>query len=270
MVTLRDYSFRYKSADRFAVEGVSAGIHRGEVLAVVGPSEAGKTTLAYAVAGLLNRHFPGSTQFGSIDHSAAPDADAGARIGFVFQDSAIQLSGITETVEEEIGFALEQFGFPPPLIRERIEEQLSMFGMHRLRNRHPQSLSGGETQLLAIAAEAAKHPPLFILDEPTQALDARNIRALSKAIRTWKTSSAVLITEERMNLSLDAGDSFLFLENGSPTFLGPLEGLLNSKLNLSSLDIPAWAGAQILLERPVVSSSLRHSVRWLKDYRISK
>ncbi len=269
MITFKDYSYRYKSSPRFALEGLSVEIRAGEVFSVVGSSEAGKTTFAYAAAGLLAKHFPGSKAFGSIELSTSANAGDPANIGFVFQDTAIQLSGITETVEEEIAFSLEQFGIPEAVIRERTEEQLSMFDMHHLRNRHPKSLSGGETQILAIAAEAAKHPRVFILDEPTQALDSKNIRLLAGAIREWKKSAAIIITEERIDLTYSVGDRILFLEHGSPRFLGSLDEMVNSHLDFSTLELPEWISAQLLLERRVVSTSLKQSVRWLKEYRTS-
>ena len=269
MIKLRDYSFRYKNSPRCALEGVSLEVQTGEVLSVVGSSEAGKTTFAYAVAGLLDKHFPGSTPFGSIERTESPSLIDTMGIGFVFQDTSIQFSGIAETVEEEIAFSLEQFGVPQAVIQERIEEQLSLFAMHHLRTRHPKSLSGGETQLLAIAAEAAKHPRVFILDEPTQALDTKNVRLLETAIGEWKKSASIIITEEQVDLTYSVGDRFLFLEKGAQRYLGSLTKMLNSHLDLSNLDLPEWVSAQLLLERPFVSTSLRQTVRWLKEYRTS-
>jgi energy-coupling factor transporter ATP-binding protein EcfA2 len=190
-------------------------------------------------------------------------------IGFVFQDVGIQLSGITGTVEEEIAFSLEQFGVPPAVIKERIEEQLALFQLRPFRNRHPESLSGGEAQLLAIASEAAKHPNIFILDEPAQGLDAKNIRLLTAAIRSWKKSAAVIITEEQINLTYSVGDRILFLEHGSPRFFGSLTEMLNSHIDFSSLDLPEWVDAQRLLERPTISASYKQSVKWLKNLRTS-
>lgn len=265
MISVEHLSFKYRETLPPALHDISFELRPGEVLGIVGSSEAGKTTLAYALAGLTRNHFPGNIQSGTIrfdDHDGSPLA---SRIGFVFQDVGIQLSGVAGTVEEEIAFSLEQFGVPALTIENRIEEQLDLFQLQALRHRSPKTLSGGETQLLAIACETAKHPELLILDEPAQSLDVRNTALLVSAIRKLRQTTAIVVTEERVSLTGAVADRLFFLEEGHQHYCGSLTGLVNSGLDLYSLNLPEWIEAQRQLQRPVVNVSYRESVRWFRE-----
>ena len=269
MISVKNLTFNYRETLPPALHDISFELKPGEVLGVVGSSAAGKTTLAYALAGLTKNHFPGNTQSGTIrfdNHEGFPLA---SRIGFVFQDVGIQLSGVTGTIEEEIAFSLEQFGMPTSTIENRIEEQLDLFQLQALKHRSPKTLSGGETQLLAIASETAKHPEILILDEPTQSLDVRNITRLASAIKKLKQTTAIVVTEECVNLTGAVADRILFLEDGNQRYCGPLPGLVNSGLDLSSLNLPEWMEAQKQLQRPLVNVSYRESVKWFRELRSS-
>lgn len=269
MITIQDLSFRYKQSTRNSFEHLSLHLQDGQALGVIGPSQSGKTTFAYAIAGLLQKHFRGGSLTGTILFDAHNQPPGISEIGFVFQDASLQLSGVTETVEEEIAFSLEQFGVPRDIMRERIEEQLFTFHLDKLRYRHPKTLSGGETQMLAIASEAAKHPRLFILDEPTQALDADRIRHLIEFLRTSKRSSKIIFIEQNLSAVFDLCDHVLFLENGRQQFIGAPHDLLNSNTDVSSLTLPELIDLQRSLTRDHISLSLKETFEWMKKCRTS-
>jgi energy-coupling factor transport system ATP-binding protein len=269
MITINDLSFRYKQTTRNSFEHVSLHVQDGQALGVIGPSQAGKTTFAYALAGLLQKHFRGGSLTGSVSYDAHNQPPGTSEIGFVFQDTSLQLSGVTDTVEEEIAFPLEQFGVSREIMRERIEEQLSTFHLHELRNRHPKTLSGGETQMLAIASEAAKHPRLFILDEPTQALDADHIRQLMDFLRLAKRSSTIIFIEQNLSVVFELCDQVLFLENGRQQFLGAPHALLNSNTDVSSLMLPELIDVQRSLGRNHISLLFKETIEWMKKCRTS-
>ncbi|HTX18915.1 MAG TPA: ABC transporter ATP-binding protein [Bacteroidota bacterium] len=266
MIHLRDFSFRYPASDRYALRNVSFDVGDREIISVIGPSGAGKSTLGYAIAGLLAKHFRGGVLEGIVELSGNLISADPTRIGYVFQETGVQLSGITESVAEEIGFSLEQIGLPEGEIRKRIDEQISIFRLETLRDRHPGSLSGGESQIVALAAEAAKYPELFILDEPSQALDARNLRLLREAVQAWRRSAAVIIIDENNEWLDGLADRTLFLNDGRQVFFGPFQELVNSHLDLAGLDLPSWIEIQRLLNRHTVTTSYRQSLRWLKSF----
>ncbi len=269
MITVKDLSFRYKQSTRNSFEHISLHLQDSQALGVIGPSQAGKTSFAYALAGLLQKHFRGGNLTGSVIFDAQDQPPGTSEIGFVFQDASLQLSGVTETVEEEIAFTLEQFGVPRDIMRETIEEQLSTFHLNELRYRHPKSLSGGETQMLAIASEAAKHPRLFILDEPIQALDANHIRHLIDYLRGAKRSSTIIFIEQNLSATFEICDHILFLENGRQQFLGVPHDLLNSNIDVSSLTLPELIDVQRALGRNHISLLVKETIEWMKKCRTS-
>ena len=269
MITINDLSFRYRQAARESLQHISLHVNDGEALGVIGPSQAGKTTFAFALAGLLEEHFRGGIMTGSASMNGEEKPPAPSEIGFLFQDASLQLSGVTDTVEEEIAFSLEQYGFSRDLMRERIDEQLSVFRLEKLRNRHPKTLSGGETQMVAIASEAAKHPRLFILDEPTQALDAGHIRQVIDYLSTAKRASSIIVIEQNLGAAFEVCNKILFLEKGCQQFFGAPVDLLNSDADLSALALPEIIELQRALKRRHISLSFKETLPWLKSYRIS-
>ncbi|HTR81012.1 MAG TPA: ABC transporter ATP-binding protein [Bacteroidota bacterium] len=270
MISVEDYSFRYNHATRFAVQHLSFRYDTPSVLTIAGRSAAGKTTLLYEIAGLLEKHFSGGSYSGLLKFTDPVGRLDPSKIGFVFQDVRIQLSGITETVEEEIAFALEQFGLPQQIIVDRVEEQIENFRLDALRRRHPRSLSGGETQMVALASETAKHPAMLILDEPFQGLDAKNMTVLLDSLDSLKDSTTIIIADEGIDSARRLGGRVLLLDKGSQLFFGTLPELLRSGSGLSLLDLPDWIEAQRLMGRPFISTNYRESVQWLKNPRSSK
>lgn len=264
MISFKDFSYRYRNKKKKALDGVTFRLEPGDALAVVGPAQSGKTTLAYALTGLLGGHFPGGESSGSITLNPPDLASERSGIGFVFRDPMLQLSGATETVEEEIAFSLEQFGLPQSLIRERIAEQLEIFSLHKLKGRHPRTLSGGEMQTLVVACEAAKHPRLFILDEPVRSLDSKSIQHLGDILLSLKRSCTLILLDEQLELALKVCDRVLYLEGGMQKFFGPPQELLEKNIPLTSIELPEWIHLQRSLARKDISLSYKETIQWLK------
>lgn len=270
MISFDNFSYRYRNRSEQALQGISFRLNTGDALAVVGPSQSGKTTLAYALTGLLGGHFPGGESSGSITLDPPDLASERSGVGFVFRDPMLQLSGATETVEEEIAFSLEQFGLPQTLIRERIAEQLDLFSLQRLKGRHPRTLSGGETQSLVVACEAAKHPRLFILDEPARSLDSKSTQRLGDILLSLKRSCTVILIDERLELALKLCNQVLLLDGGIQRFFGSPRDLLNANIVLSSVELPDWIQLQRSLDRKGISVSYQETMQWLKRFPSSK
>ncbi len=266
---LEHFSYTYPFADRPAFTDVSFELLSGETLGIVGPSTSGKTSLLYAIAGILQKHFPAGIMSGNILREAAKPFISPAEIGFVFQDQYMQLSGATETVEAEIAFSLEQLGTPPNIIRERIVEQVSQFHLEHLARRHPQTLSGGETRMLALACEMAKHPRCLLLDQPTESLHPEGINLLINALNRIKQSAMLIVVEHRLELINALCDKVLFLLNGNQQFYGHPSELFSSDIDTHSLDIPSWIDAQRKLLGHVETLSYRKSLRTLQQWHSS-
>ncbi len=171
LLELRDITFGYGSAP--VLDGVSLSVEEGELVLVTGPTGSGKSTLLGVVTGLVPR-FSGGTLRGDVlldgvSVLEAPPRERAHAMGYVGQDP---LAGfVTDTVEEELAYGMEQLGLPPETMRRRVEETLDLLGIADLRDRDLRALSGGQQQRVAIGAVLTMHPRLLVLDEPTSALD---------------------------------------------------------------------------------------------------
>ena len=172
-VVLERLSFQYPAAREPALLDETWAIPDGAFALIVGRSGSGKSTLLRAVNGLVPHFsggsFGGEVDVGNLDTRNHSPRELGSMVGFVFQDPESQL--VTDRVDREIAFGLEQRGVDRATMRRRVEEVLDLLGIADLRRRNPQHLSGGERQRVAIAATLALHPRVLVLDEPTSQLD---------------------------------------------------------------------------------------------------
>ena len=172
IVQAREIAYRYIQNSQ-GLAGVSLELQPGERLLVAGPSGCGKSTLARCLTGLIPHLYHG-TMDGEVWLDVQRTADTplwrlAEWAGLVFQNPAAQM--LAHSVEEEIVFGLENLGLPRDTITQRLEATLARFGLESMRDRSPQTLSGGEQQKLALAAITARQPPVLVLDEPLSMLD---------------------------------------------------------------------------------------------------
>jgi energy-coupling factor transport system ATP-binding protein len=155
------------------LRGVDLVVERGEFLALMGPTGAGKSTLCLALNGIVPQSTGGVIR-GRVtvlgrDTRATPIAELAAEVGIVYQDPESQL--FCATVEDEVAFGPENLGVDAQEIAARIEWALGLVAMREYRTRAPTQLSGGQKQRVAIAASLVMLPKVLILDEPTAGLD---------------------------------------------------------------------------------------------------
>ncbi|MEU7946588.1 ATP-binding cassette domain-containing protein [Micromonospora taraxaci] len=173
MIRFERVSVTYDDAPRATLRDVDLSIDEGELCLVVGHTGAGKSTLLGAINGLVP-HFTGGTLQGSVRVAGRDTADHPPRefadlVGVVGQDPVAGF--VTDTVEEELAYGMEQLALDPAVMRTRVEETLDLLGLADLRNRGLHELSGGQQQRVAIGAALTAHPRVLVLDEPTSALD---------------------------------------------------------------------------------------------------
>jgi len=170
-----DVTFRYHPDSAPALDGVSASLAPGEVLAVVGVNGSGKSTLARLSDGLLTPS-AGRVMVDGLDTAAdATIWDVRALVGMVFQDPDDQIVGTV--VEEDCAFGPENMGVPSAEIRGRVDDALTAAGLDGLQRREPHLLSEGQKQRLAIAGALAMRPRYLVFDEPTAMLDPAGRRS---------------------------------------------------------------------------------------------
>jgi len=189
MIEFQDVTFVHQNGVR-ALDGVSLLIGSGETVAIVGENGAGKTTLVKHVTGLL-KPATGNVLVDGQNTRATSTAQLSRKVGVAFQNPDHQL--FSESVEEEMSFALRNFGFPPPLVEQRVKWGLELFGLDEYRKSSPLVLSGGEKKRLTLACILAWDPEVVILDEPTVGQDSIQKEKLAGTIRMLTSSGKTVV-----------------------------------------------------------------------------
>lgn len=231
MLTLESVSYRYAGASRSSLRDVSLTLHDGEVLGVVGRSEAGKSTLCLVASGLAPRAL-GGTLGGRLlidgeDAAGRAMHELASEVAIGFQNPGTQLSGVATTVYEEIAFGPMNLGIARDEVLQRTEASIDALTIGPLRDRDPDRLSGGQQQLVAIAGLLALAPRHLILDEPTAQLDPAGTRLVSDAVRRLAGGGAsILIVEQKVDLLAGICDRVVALDEGRIALEGPAESVL--------------------------------------------
>ncbi|HUC58210.1 MAG TPA: ATP-binding cassette domain-containing protein [Streptosporangiaceae bacterium] len=214
----------YDAATLPVLREVSLGIEEGELCLVIGHTGSGKSTLLGAINGLVP-HFTGGTLSGRVivagrDTSAYPPRELADVVGLVGQDP---LAGfVTDTVEEELAYTMEQLAIGPSAMRARCEETLDLLGLADLRHRELRTLSGGQQQRVAIGAALTAHPRVLVLDEPTSALDPTSAEDVLAAITrlVHDLGITVVLAEHRLERVLSYADKIVYLPGDGSTSAG--------------------------------------------------
>ncbi len=199
LLTATDTTYYYPQNGR-GLPPVSFSVEPGEAVLISGPSGCGKSTLARCLTGFIPHLYRGDLS-GEVwldgrNTIGVPLWQLSEKAGLLFQNPAAQM--LTETVEAEILFGLENLGLPREAMRQRLEDTLLQFGLVELRRRDPQTLSGGEQQKLALAAVMARRPKLLVLDEPFSMLDTTAaVELVAELKRLVGEGTAVIICEHR-------------------------------------------------------------------------
>lgn len=216
MIRLDHVSFRYPDAETPVLRSLDLVIPEGELCLVIGETGSGKSTLLHLVNGLAP-HFTGGLLTGTVtvaglDTRHHPPRELAGIVGVVGQDP---LAGfVTDTVEEELAYSMEQQGLPNAVMRTRVEEIVDLLGLADLRNRRLHELSGGQQQRVAIGSVLTSHPTVLILDEPTSALDptaAEEVLAMILRL-VHDLGTTVLLAEHRLERVIQYADSIIALQ----------------------------------------------------------
>ncbi len=212
-------------------------MNRGEFALLTGPSGSGKSTLVRCINGLVPHfhggRFGGTVTVAGFDTRHHTTAFLSRRVGFVAQTPETQT--ITDRVEDEIAFGLENLALDRAEMRVRVEETLDLLHLHHLRNRSIDSLSGGERQRVVIAAAMAMRPSVIVLDEPASQLDPVSSDEIFSILSRMNQDlgTTVVLGEHRLERLLGISDSLLALStSGSINVAGPVRQAVG---NLGSL-----------------------------------
>ena len=227
MIRLDHVTFTYDEASAPTLRDVDLTVEEGELVLVAGRTGSGKSTLLGLLNGLVPHftggHLAGSVVVDGVTTQSSRPRELSHLVGVVGQDP---LAGfVTDTVEEELAYGMEQLGLAPQVMRRRVEETLDLLGIADLRDRALRTLSGGQQQRVAIGSVLTMHPRVLVLDEPTSALDptaAEDVLAtLTRLVHDLGTT--VVLAEHRMERVVPFADRMLYVPGdgsvveGAPT-----------------------------------------------------
>jgi len=247
MIEVSDIHFTYPNGVE-ALKGVSLRIEDGEFVAIMGQNGAGKTTLVKHFNGLL-KPSQGKVLVDEQDTTKTSVAKLARNVGFVFQNPDHQL--FSETVEEEIAFALKNFGFKEDIIEKRITWALNLLGLAQYRKTSPFMLSGGERKRVALASILAWDPKILILDEPTIGQDYEQKEKLRQFILQMKTQKkTIVIVSHDVEFVAECNPRVLLMRDGVVIADGEAEKILTDPLTCEKASIVPPQIAQIFLNLP--------------------
>ena len=216
ILALKNLTFRYPESGTPAVEDLSLSVDPGDFLVLCGRSGCGKTTLLRHLKTQIAPHgkLSGEIFFEGRPLSELGERESAAMIGFVQQSPENQI--VTDKVWHELAFGLESLGYDTPTIRRRAAETASFFGIQNWFHKNVSELSGGQKQLLNLAAVMVMQPKILILDEPTSQLDpiaASDFLAVLKKINL-ELGTTIILTEHRLEEALPLSNRAAVMENG--------------------------------------------------------
>ncbi|WP_423190098.1 energy-coupling factor ABC transporter ATP-binding protein [Alkalibacterium sp. f15] len=219
VIEVKNLKYRYPDTTTLILDDLSFSVEKGECLGIVGENTAGKSTLCYALAGLIPHFYKGAyggkvTVNGLVvrEHEIATIVE---NIGLVFENPFSQMTGAKQTVYGEVAFGLENMGLPRKEMHLRIEKYLKLLDVYNMKDKNPFDLSGGQMQRVAIASVLAMEPAVLILDEPTSQLDPQGSKDVFKVIEqlTGKGMTIILV-EHKMEQIAQYADRVLLLHAG--------------------------------------------------------
>ncbi len=244
---LEDVSYKYPLEDREILKNINLDIKKGEFWAVIGKNGSGKTTLCNVLRRFVPDFYKGELK-GRITLEGKELKDYSAKeivqkVGFVFQNPFTQISGVKETVFEEIAFGLENLALDAEYIRKRVEETLKLLRIEELRDKNPYELSGGQGQKVALASIIAMDPEIMVIDEPTSQLDPKGTEEIFEIIDILKKEGkTIILVEHKLELIAEYAEKVMVLDEGEMILSGNTEDVLKNKILLEKeIGIPQYA-----------------------------
>jgi energy-coupling factor transport system ATP-binding protein len=228
MIRIKNLSVSYDNNP--VINNLTLNVNEGDWILITGPSGCGKSTLARTISGLIPHSIQakvkGSIQVNGINTVESSLPDISQQVGMVFQNPGTQLFHLT--VEEELAFGPRNLGLSEKEVQDRVSRVLTDVGIYNIRKKRPDKLSGGQKQLVAVAAVLTMEPRVLVLDEPTASLDVSSLRRLMEVLSGIKTQKGITIimVEHRLHAVQYGVDKFYVMDEGQFVHQGPAIDIL--------------------------------------------
>ena len=234
---LKNINYKYLLGEKEVLKNINVEIEKGDFLAIVGKNSSGKTTLCNVLRGFIPSFYKGELQ-GEVIFRDKPileytSGEIAQKIGFVFQNPFTQISGVKETVYDELAFGLENLGLEVEYIKNRVEEVLELLEIKDLKHKNPYELSGGQCQKVALASIIAMNPEVLIIDEPTSQLDPKGTEDIFKIISVMaEQGKTIILVEHKLELISKYAKNVIVLDDGEILLKGKTKEILSNKILL--------------------------------------
>ena len=234
---IENVNYKYPLEDKQALKNINIEIKKGEFWAVIGKNGSGKTTFCNMLRRFVPDFYKGElTGKITLEDKELKDysqKELVQKIGFVFQNPFTQISGVKDTVFEEIAYGLENLGLKKEEIISKVEKILKLLEIEKLRDRNPYDLSGGQKQRVALASIIAMDPDILVIDEPTSQLDPKGTEDIFKIINLMANEGkTIILVEHKLELIAEYAQNILVLDEGKIILSGKAEEVLNNKILL--------------------------------------
>ena len=239
-IVLNNLSVRYRGEDEAALKGISLTAKTGQIIGIIGNSRSGKTTLCDVLSGIIpnivSGHVSGTVRLGEFSPFESFD-EYNFHTGVVLQNTAGQLSGLSDTVFDEIAFGLINQGMSEEEAAKSVVRAACQMGLEDLLEQAPDTLSGGQTQRLAIASEIAFDPEFLIMDDPTSQMDPVGRKEFFEWLAGCSEKTIFIVSNEVDDLC-EIADQLWVLEKGELIASGKPLDVINQVAEGHDLYLP--------------------------------
>lgn len=239
-IVLDNLSVRYRGEDEAALKGISLTAKTGQIIGIIGNSRSGKTTLCDVLSGIIpnivSGHVSGTVRLGEFSPFEAFD-EYNFHTGVVLQNTAGQLSGLSDTVFDEIAFGLINQGMSEEEASKSVVRAACQMGLEDFLEQAPDTLSGGQTQRLAIASEIAFDPEFLIMDDPTSQMDPVGRKEFFEWLAGCSEKTIFIVSNEVDDLC-EIADQLWVLEKGELIASGKPLDVINQVAEGHDLYLP--------------------------------
>ena len=269
LISIKDMGFIYenyiqgKTRNKVALKNINLDIWEGEILLVMGPSGCGKTTL---LRSLKKEAVPYGISSGVIENQIDSK-----KISIVFSNPETQL--VTTSVLSDLALTMENLAYDSYTQKKRMSETVSYFGIEDLLNRHPDTLSGGQKQIVSLCSQLMVHPDILLLDEPISQLDPISALEFTDVLRRLNEELGITIvmTEHRPDDVISLADRIVYMEDSQIVFQGYTRDVLKNlweSVEIKRRDfLPVVSKCSLLIDKTVPACITPKELKLMvKDY----